>query len=245
VGAVNCLRRTLIPSLLEAKRINEHRANTDVNLYETANVYLPHDGPLPTEPLMLGLVSGRSFFNLKGVIEAIIREVDPAIRFEFRASELEILDISQSATVWVNNEIIGHIGQVTASGLKQFRLKQMTTVAELDLSQLGKLMVNVRRHQPVSEFPAVTRDFNFVMDEQVAWDRVEALVRDQAGHLLETISFREIFRNEKRDGANKKRVLLSIQLRSSESTLSGPEVESICTSVVEHCGRELGAVLAS
>ena len=40
IGAVDLLRRSLVPSLLEARRINEARSNQDIDLFETSKVYL-------------------------------------------------------------------------------------------------------------------------------------------------------------------------------------------------------------
>ncbi|MEQ1905036.1 MAG: phenylalanine--tRNA ligase subunit beta [Pirellulaceae bacterium] len=245
VGAVNCLRRTLIPSLLEAKRINEYRSNPDIDLFEIAHVYLPKAEGLPQEPLMLGLVSGRDFAALKGLVETLLRELNPEIAMRYEASKVEIFDINRSATIQNGETMIGHLGQISAAGKKMFGLRQNTTVVELDLSFLATQVVDVRRHQAISEFPAVKRDFNFILAESTPWVDLEKTVRDHAGPLLESIQFRETFRDEKRDGAGKKRILLSLQLRSKENTLSGPQVESVCDAVVQACQSSLGATLAS
>ncbi len=245
VGAVNCLRRTLLSSLLEAKRINEYRSNTNIDLYETANVYLTNTNGLPTEPLMLGIVTGRSFFELKGLLESICREMNPAIELTFGECDLELFDISQNATLLAGKEKIGVLGSVSLGSRKHFGLRQPTAVGEINLTQLMKCMIDVRRHQAISEFPAVTRDFNLVVDENVPWQQIEAVVRLHANEWLENVDYREVFRNPQKDGTGKKRVLLSIQLRSRTATLSGPEVESVSEKVVAGCQAALGAVLAS
>ena len=54
----DCLRRSLLPSLLESRRINESLANETIELFETAKIYLPRSGPLPDEQPMLALTSG-------------------------------------------------------------------------------------------------------------------------------------------------------------------------------------------
>ncbi|MEZ6095444.1 MAG: phenylalanine--tRNA ligase subunit beta [Pirellulaceae bacterium] len=245
VGAVNCLRRTLIPSLLEAKRINDYRSNDSVNLFETANIYLANKSGLPSEPLMLGMVSEQDFHAVKAVVEATIREINPSLVPSFVECELNVLDVSQNAWIEVDGERVGVIGAVAPGALKDFGLRQQATVAELRLDKLGELLHEVHSHQAISGFPAVSRDFNFVVDEAVAWDRLESTVRSHAGELLESIAFREIFRNEQKDGPGKKRVLLSIQLRSFENTLSSDDVEQVSKRVISSCQSELGATLAS
>lgn len=245
VGAVNCLRRTLISSLLEAKRINEYRFNPEIDLFEIAHVYLPTGGELPQEPLMLGLVSGRDYAEIKGVVEQVCREIDPATTLEFTDSELQILEPSRSATVRIAGKVVGHVGVVSPGGKKTFGLRQPTTVAEIDLTALIDQAVLIRRFKPLSEFPAVSRDFNFILSDDVPWRDLEQTVRENAGPLLESITYRETFRDEQRDGAGKKRVLLSLSLRSHEDTLSGPQVDAVCQAVVAACQKALGAQLVS
>ena len=61
----NALRRSLVPSLLHARRYNEAHGTLDAELFEVANVYLPRPGQtLPDEPTRLALVSGRDFLGL-------------------------------------------------------------------------------------------------------------------------------------------------------------------------------------
>ncbi len=84
------LRRSLVPSLLGARRTNESLSNATIELFETAKVYLPQSdatqpgATLPAEELMLALTSGRGFAAVKGVIEALLARLDPAARITVR-----------------------------------------------------------------------------------------------------------------------------------------------------------------
>ena len=108
---------------------------------------------------------------------------------------------------------------------------------------LNQLADPIIIHQSISQFPSITRDFNFVLDEAVAWDDLADSVRQAAGPLLESITYKETFRNTEKDGANKKRVLLSIVLRSVESTLTGEQAESTCQNIINACQENNQAVL--
>ena len=50
----DCLRRSLVPSLLAVRRTNESLANAEIELFEIAKVYLPQGGELPHEELHAG-----------------------------------------------------------------------------------------------------------------------------------------------------------------------------------------------
>ena len=69
------LRKSLIPSLLEARRVNESVANEPIELFETARIYLPKSRGLPREQSTLGVTSGGEFHVLKGVVETFARGV--------------------------------------------------------------------------------------------------------------------------------------------------------------------------
>ena len=46
IRGADCLRRSLVPSLLGARRTNESLANAEIELFEIAKVYLPREGEL-------------------------------------------------------------------------------------------------------------------------------------------------------------------------------------------------------
>ena len=54
IRGADCLRRSLVPSLLAARRTNEALANAEIELFEIAKVYLPRGGELPREELHAG-----------------------------------------------------------------------------------------------------------------------------------------------------------------------------------------------
>jgi phenylalanyl-tRNA synthetase beta chain len=84
-----------------------------------------------------------------------------------------------------------------------------------------------------------------IMDNAVRWSEIEATVRSSGGELLETVEYRETFRNEKKDGPDKKRVLMSVTLRSPSETLTGEQAESISQQIIEDCKKNHGAALLS
>ncbi len=241
---VNLLRRSLLPSLLEAFRINEFKQNQDIDLFETAKVYLPQGADqLPAEPWKLALITERGYRETKGVIESLIGLLNQRAILKSQLCDLPLLDLTESAKLMIDDQCLGWIGQASESAKSLFRIKRNCTIAELDIALLNQLADPIIIHQSISQFPSITRDFNFVLDESVAWDDLADSVRQAAGPLLESITYKETFRNTEKDGANKKRVLLSIVLRSVESTLTGEQAESTCQNIINACQENNQAVL--
>ena len=246
IGAVNIVRQSLVPSLLEVKRINDFRSNSDVELFETAKVYLAESKTeLPREPLMLGIVSSRCYSTVKGVIESLVSRINPACRLEVEPMEHPLLDVNYACQLKVDGHLLGYLGQVSKAGKKQFKIRAGdAVVAEIDTTVLEQLAVHITIHKNQSVYQAISRDFNFIVDNSVHWQDLESTVRTASGALCEAIHYRETFRDEKKDGAGKKRLLMSVSLRSATETLSSEKADATSQSIIEACKKTHAAELS-
>jgi len=87
------------------------------------------------------------------------------------------------------------------------------------------------------------RDLNFVVDEGVRWASLEELCQQHGGEMLETVDYRETYRDAKKDGKGKKRLLLTLVFRSLERTLTGEEVDQSVQAIVDAAASSLDAKL--
>ncbi|MFA6532652.1 MAG: phenylalanine--tRNA ligase subunit beta [Patescibacteria group bacterium] len=72
---IEYLRTDLMPSLF--KNIKDNIGKKDVlKLFEIAKVYLPKKDDLPDEIYKVGIVTNTDYFDLKGIIEALYRELN-------------------------------------------------------------------------------------------------------------------------------------------------------------------------
>ena len=242
-GPAQYLRQSLIPSLLESRRLNEAVANPVVELFEIARVYLPRpDAPLEERPVV-AITSGRGFTDIKGVIESLLGALDPAVDLEVADLGQPLLSDLHAAELRVEGQRLGVLGAVSDEARRQFGLRSQATVAELNLEVLEQLAQLVPQHRSQSQFPAIGRDLNLVVDEITRWEQLAQSVRSAAGPLLEDLEFQSVYRDPERDGAGKKRLIFSMQLRSGDRTLTGDEADQLRTQVVEACRRDHGAVL--
>jgi phenylalanyl-tRNA synthetase beta chain len=237
------LRRSLIPSLLEARRINESVANAVCELFETARIYLPQGEKLPHEQWTLGLVSGGDFLRLKGLAETLVAAFHPAATLELLDAQQELLDNFQATELKLNGRTLGYLGALSAGGLKQFGLKSAACVMELSLDVLAKDAVLIRQAQKQSPFPAIARDLNLIVAETLRWADLAGTVRAAAGKQLESLKYLDTYRDPNKDGAGKKRLLFSFSLRSQDRTLTAEEADAVRDAVVAACHQQHAAVL--
>lgn len=241
-GPVDHVRRSLIPSLLELRRLNEFRHTQPIELFEIAKVYLPGN-PFPVEPTLLGVCSGRSLLEVKSVLVAAWSAIQPGLRLEVEEANDPFFAPGRALRYHLNGEAFGLVGQISQVTQKKLKLKQAAVVGEFHMAALVAALQVVPQAQRQSLYPAIERDFNLIVDLSVRWSAIEAVVRAAGGPWLETVQYRETYIDSQRDGADKKRVLLTLTLRSLDETLTGKQADAVAHNVIQQCGVQLNAKL--
>jgi phenylalanyl-tRNA synthetase beta chain len=129
------------------------------------------------------------------------------------------------------------------AALGWFGLAGPVVAAELRLDRLEFAIATELSLVKPSDFPALQRDVNLVVDEAVAWGDVEDAIRLTAGDVLETCRLVQVWQDADRLGAGRKSFVVALTLRSGSGTLSGEEAGRVVDAVVAECGRRVAAVL--
>jgi len=258
VRGADRLRRSLLPSLLEARAGNAAVGVMDADLFEIARGYIAvarpsaDPGIVPVdEPLLASFVVGGDFARAKGLVEAVCAGLGlhaAGGRLDYRPLAIDLLAAGRAAEVVLERSgrsscRIAVLGEVSAEAAGRFGLVGPTAVAELRLDCLEFAAAGERPLVKPSDFPAMQRDVNLVVDEAVRWGDVEAAIRSAAGGLLEDCRLVQVWQDAERLGPGRKSLVVALSLRSSTGTLSGDEAGRVVDAVVEACGRAVQAVL--
>jgi phenylalanyl-tRNA synthetase beta chain len=239
----NTLRQSLIPSLLVVRRDNERHGNFDAKLFETAAVYLAaRPGDPQAEPRRLGLVTGGSFVDAKGVVETLAKRLNPQAIVTVRTSDQPHFVAGRGAEVLLNGQPLGWLGELSRDVTDKLDLRDSVIAAELDLAMLEANPNLVPAFAELPRYPSVSRDLNFVLDEAVTWDALVEVVRSSAGPSLDGVTFSSQYRGQQIP-ANKKSYVLTVAFRAPDRTLTSEEVDAAVKSVIDVCSAKLGAVL--
>lgn len=239
------LRRSIVPSLLQSRAANWAAASVEADLFEIAHIYLPgqSDADLPREQYSLAIVSGQDYFFIKGVVEAIAERLGLPQTVRYEPSECAGLDPNWSAKIMLADRMIGHQGLVDSKLLRELKLPGNAVAVELSLVALLDDAKLVPTQKQVSPYPAIIRDLNLIVAEEIRWSSLENAVRVAIGSELESVHYRETYRDAKRDGEGRKRILLSVSLRKPDTTLTHAEADSLVKSILASCEKEVGARL--
>ena len=255
VRGADRLRRSLLPSLLEARGHNLAAAAPHGDLFEIARGYLPA-AELPSEPQFLSAVVTGEFAAAKGLVEAVFARlgIDPSgvpgrpPRVSYRPASHPLLAAGRAADVILSlagtpSVRAGVIGEVAPNLVSHFNLGAAVSAFELRLDLIEPVKVSDRSVTRPSEFPPVERDLNLIVDEEVAWASLASAIEEASRGLLEHLSLTQVWRDEARIGPGRKSLVVSLSLRSSEATLSGDEVKQVIDAILESCTQRCGAAL--
>jgi len=234
------MRTSMVPSMLNMLGYNLNRGSDNVRLFEAGTVFealgaksvelkrisIGATGSVDAE-VVRGLASGAasrpfSFFDLKGDIESLLAPFSHWTLY-YDAQTADYYHPGRSARAVMDGATVAQFGQIHPDVAAARKLRQDVLVAEIYLDRLYQHDLRQVRYEALPRFPAVERDFSFVFDDAVEFEKIHQSVAGLGIAELRSFVPVEIFRGEK-VGAGKYSILLRAKLQSSERTLRDDEV---------------------
>jgi phenylalanyl-tRNA synthetase beta chain len=265
------LRTSLRAGLLATLAHNRKFEQAGIRLFEIGKVFLPQCAviatlsepkgkqsqqgrELPREKEMLCAVlagprvelswqsdaAQLDFFDAKGVVQGLLSQV--GLEAVFETGDDGGLFPGKRAGITVDGERIGAVGELHPKVAQAFELSGDACLIELDLETLLSRLAPVRQYEPIPRFPGVTRDIALVVDEQVSYGRVEAIIRSFP--LVTKVTLFDLYRGEQIP-EGKKSFAMRIVYRSLKHTLTDEEVDRTQERILGKLNQELGATLRS
>jgi len=212
---------------------------------------------LPNEPRRLGIVmSGPrhpvtwtaatsellDFYDLKGIVETLLDRLLLTDR-SFVPTEHATFQSGRVAKLLVGSVEVAVLGEVHPLVRENFGLPaQRVCMAELNLEALLAQVPSSHYYQPLSRFPAVTRDLALVVDESLPAVQVRDAIARAAGRLLQKIELFDVYRGAQVP-PGKKSLAYSLTYQAMDRTLTDEEVNRLQVRIQKRLERELGATL--
>ena len=249
------MRTSLLPGLINMVAYNLNRGTANVRLFEAGDIFerlgekhdeRRHLGFAATgEAISKGVHRSQpepyTFFHMKGDMEKLLAS------FEHQSLEFDAqvpppyLHPGRSARAVMDGDTVAVFGQLHPELAAERKLRQDVYVAEVMLDRLYQHRLREPHYQRISKFPAVGRDFSFVFDDAVTFERIHSVVAELGLGELQSFVPAEIYRGEK-VGAVKYSVLLHAEFQSQERTLRDDEVAQWSAQIIAKL-EALGGVL--
>ena len=241
------MRTSMVPSMLNMLAYNLNRGTDNVRLFESGNVFeASGTDAMPREmkrisigatgnvfaDVVRGLAPGAearpfSFFDLKGDIETLLAPFSHwTLYYDAQSDNKKNADYyhpGRSARAVMDGATVAQFGQIHPDVATARKLRQDVFIAEIYLDQLYQHDLRQVRYEALPRFPAVERDFSFVFNDGVEFEKIHQSVTGLGVAELRSFVPVELFRGEK-VGAGKYSILMRAKLQSSERTLRDDEV---------------------
>ena len=244
------MRTTALPSMLDVVARNINFSNEDVRLFEMATIYIPNEDTslLPAENKVITLGAygkGEDFYSIKGAVENILASAGiEKARFEAYADDKAYHPGRCAKVLTADGKELGIFGQIHPLTAKNYDIDIPVYAGQLSFDAIWDAADMTIDYKPLPKFPASTRDFSFVCDEELTVGAISEVIAKAAGKLLEDVKLFDIFRGEKL-GAGKKSVSFRVTLRASDRTLTVEEADKASAKIIKALDEKLGIALRS
>jgi phenylalanyl-tRNA synthetase beta chain len=234
------MRTSMVPSMLNMLAYNLNRGSDNVRLFEAGNVFEASNGKsLESKRISIGATGSAdaevvrgltpgaaarplSFFDLKGDIETLLAPFSHWTLY-YDEHTADYYHPGRSARAVMDGTTVAQFGQIHPDVAAARKLRQDVFVAEIYLDRLYQHDLRQVRYEALPRFPAVERDFSFVFDDGVEFEKIHQSVSRLGIAELRSFVPVEIFRGEK-VGAGKYSILMRAKLQSTDRTLRDDEV---------------------
>jgi phenylalanyl-tRNA synthetase beta chain len=238
------LRPSLVPNMVSMLSHNLNRGNENVRLFEIGKAYELSGGKTEEHPrATLGATGAAipgnvhqsarayNFFDMKGDIEELLSAYQQQNLY-FDSSTSDYYHPGRSARIVLDGRRVGQFGQLHPKVSAERKLKQDVFIAELDLERLYQQPLKDVRYTPIPRFPAVDRDWSFIFDDAVTFEKMRTAINALRIKELRQFWPVEVFRGGSVP-TGKYSVLLRAEFQSNERTLRDEEVTVWAAQVVK------------
>ncbi|MEE9358811.1 MAG: phenylalanine--tRNA ligase subunit beta, partial [Sedimenticolaceae bacterium] len=247
------MRTSLWPGLLQTAVYNQSRQQSRIRMFESGLRFINQGAEIKQDIMLSGLVSGPSlpeqwdsndgsvdFFDIKADLETVLALGGNRDEFDFIAAEHPTLHPGQSAKITRGEKIVGWIGMLHPELEKSLGLSGKAYLFEIRLDQL--LEGRLPGFKALSKYPSIRRDIAIVVDGQVEFNEIRALIRQTAPEILQDIRLFDVYTGEKVDSGLKS-LALGLILQETSHTLTDQEVEDVVSRVLSALSDKFGAKL--
>ncbi|MBE0430397.1 MAG: phenylalanine--tRNA ligase subunit beta [Dehalococcoidia bacterium] len=246
------LRTSLRAGLLATVAHNRRSGTAGMRLFEIGKVFSSRGKDLPDEREMVcALLTGArsemswhgegevlDFFDAKGTVENMMNRFGSKAIFE--AADDETFSAGRGASIVIEDERVGVVGEVHPSVAQAFELSGSVCLVEIDVEKLVTKITGAKQYRPILRFPGATRDMALVLDDHVSYRSVEDIIRSTL--LVTQVILFDVYRGEQVP-EGKKSFAVRIVYQSPSHTLTDEEVDRNQQQMLDRLRQELGATL--
>lgn len=255
---LDCMRNTMLFSMLEVVAHNQNRQQLDLSLFEFGSVYYTKgtEGSVTDkygESRQLALcVTGKQtplywaekqqdtdIFVLKSAVLKVLTKLGMS-NIQFAPKNDDMLSGLECSIL--NNKCVARLGVVSKQLLKKFDIDKQVFFAEI---YWDVLLANYRQkvqYKELPQFPSVRRDLALLIDSKVQFEQIKKIAFSTEKKLLKQVSAFDVYEG-KGIPAGKKSYAISFLLQDDQKTLTDGQIDNVMNRLIANYQKELGAEL--
>ena len=228
------VRTTILPSLVNTYEYNKARNIKDILLYEISKTYdINYNEEMKVAILMKGnyltndwlhTTTKVDFYTLKGIVTNLLDYLGFKNRYTFVKMKAPEMHPGMTAKILLDNEVIGVIGRVHPT-----YMKDEIYLSELSVTKLFKKEVKPLKFKEASKYPEIVKDIAFVIPNEMESEIIKKQIISSGGRLLTNV---EIFDLYPHIEENKKSLAYKLTFSDSSKTLTDNEVMEVFNKII-------------
>lgn len=252
------MRPSILPNLIAALQRNADRGTGDLALFEVAPIYFS-DRPDGQMTLATGARRSdppRHWQGAAAPVDVFTVKADALNTLEAAGAKIAQLQTTRDAPSWYHpgrsgvlrlgpKNILAEFGEIHPRILKAMDVDGPVFGFEVNLDAVPAAKSKPTKTRPAldaSDLLPLTRDFAFVVDEEVTAEAVLKAVRAAEKKLIADVALFDVYQG-KGVAAGQKSLAVEVTLQPRDKTLTDEEIEAVSTRIVAQVEKATGGVL--
>lgn len=249
---LSVMRQTLLFGGLEAISYNINRKRGDLKLFEFGKSYHKMIANYEENKHFALFSTGNNvkatwnskqsltdFFEFKGYVNGILSRLG-ITKLNTQPAESDVF--SEGISYYLGKDKLVEFGILKKAILKEFDIKQEVCYADFNWENILKVISQKIKFTDINKFPSVKRDYALLIDENVTFDQIYALVKQVDKAIIKDVTLFDVYQGDKIE-QGKKSYAISILMEDSSKTLTDSQVEKIMGKIKYQLENNLGAQL--
>jgi phenylalanyl-tRNA synthetase beta chain len=245
------MKNCLLPGLLRNTAANANQSQERLTLFEIGKVFGIRDGRVREEQRLAvsayGLLQKKDWRLPEQAVDfpwfkSLLAQLGRRLRLElaFHRGAHPAFAADCCFVLAANGRACGWAGEAAAAACRYYRLERAACAAEIDLPVLIA-EAGENRFRPWKRFPAVRRDFTFLMATAIGYEELSARLERLRPPALESYELTDVFRGGSVP-AGTVSLSLGFTYRAEDRTLTGEEVNALHQAFVGRLVEQLGLI---
>lgn len=247
------VRKSIVPSLLQAVAYNQAHAIKDVLLFEISKTYAK-DEEIQSMAMVLsgvyheskwqGITKNVDFYVVKGMVERVLALFgldERRCHLERVSNQQKELHPGRSANIFIDKMCVGSIGQIHPKMAKKYDVNE-TYVASLNLSMLMSIRTSKVKFTAIPLYPSVTRDIAVVVKEDVSVEEMIKVIKKAGRSIVKKCEVFDVYQGEHVEKGYKS-IAIQILFQDDRKTLKDEEISKSMEAILEGVQKTFNAHL--